>query len=244
MNEENYETTIGAEELILAPEHKGPRKVEVPELRGENRKVFCRNNKEQQAVFYSSPVYVFNEETQMFEETADILTEEEDNKRFTCRRNHFVASFCKEKESNQLFSIENEAHRITVFTKPESEDGSSSKKGTHIGKGIVPTKTRKQHLGKKKDVLTFADVKAGADYEYSVAGYGVKENIIVKEKAEDYHYAFYLQCEHVTPELEETENRIAFFSNNTGKEVFYIPAPFMTDANGVVSADVSYKLET
>ena len=242
------ETTIGAVDVMLEPEHKGLHKVEDPEFRGENHKVFHLNNKEQQAVFYPSPVHVFNEETQMFEEAADILTEEEDSKRFTCRRNHFAASFCKEKESNQLFTIESGEHKMTVFTKPESENGndakenSNSTKGTNIGEGIVPTKTRKQQLGKKKDVLKFADVKAGTDYEYSVAGYGVKENIIVKEKAEDYRYAFYLKCEHVTPQFAEAEKRIAFASNDTGKEVFYIPAPFMTDANGVVSADVTYEL--
>ena len=248
MIETMNETTIGAVEVMLAPEHKGPRMLEVPELRGENHKVFHLNSKEQQAVFYPSPVHVFNEETQMFEEAADILTEEEDSKRFASRRNHFAASFCKEKESNQLFTVESGEHKVTVFTKPEKEtgndakDNSNSTKGVHIGKVIVPTKVQKQQLGKKKDVITFADVKAGTDYEYSVAGYGVKENIIVKEKAKDYRYAFYLQCEHVTPELEEVENRIAFFSNKTGKEVFYIPAPFMTDANGVVSADVTYEL--
>ena len=151
MNEKNNETTISAEEMTLVPEHKSPRKVEVPELRGEKRKVFHLNNKEQQAVFYPTPVHVFNEETQMYEETADILTEEEDNKRFSCRRNHFAANFCKEKESNRLFTVESGEHRVTVFTKPESEDGSSSKKGTHVGKGIVPTKNRKQQLGKKKE---------------------------------------------------------------------------------------------
>ena len=141
MNERIYESTTGREELTLAPENKESRMTEIPELRGENRKVFRLNNKEQQAVFYPAPVHVFNEETQMYEDAADILTEEEDNRSYTCKRNHFAASFSKHQESDQLFTIESGEHRITVLAKNE--------------KGILPKKTRKEQLGKKKDVLTF-----------------------------------------------------------------------------------------
>ena len=74
MNERIDKSTTGQEEITLAPEHKESRMTEIPELRGENRKVFRLHNKEQQAVFYPVPVHVFNEETQMYEEAADILT--------------------------------------------------------------------------------------------------------------------------------------------------------------------------
>ena len=50
MNERIDKSTAGQEELSLAPEHKESRMTEIPELRGENRKVFRLNNKEQQAV--------------------------------------------------------------------------------------------------------------------------------------------------------------------------------------------------
>ena len=95
-----------------------------------------------------------------------------------------------------------------------------------------------------KDVLSFEDVQAGTDYEYSVTGNGVKENIVVKEKADRYRYAFILHQENVTAEFDETKNRVAFLSNETGEEVFFIPAPFMTDANGIISTAVDFEVKT
>ena len=47
----------------------------------------------------------------------------------------------------------------------------------------------------------------------------------------------------MTAQFNESNKRIAFVSNETGKEVFFIPAPFMTDANGVTSTAVSYEVK-
>lgn len=188
--------------------------------------------------------------------------EEEDNRRYTCRRNHFTASFSKAKESNQIFTIKSGDHRITVLAKmddrnaTDSENGISNqniiasvnstnnKSSTNSKKGIVQKKTRKEKKSKKKDVLIFTEVKSGTDYEYPLAGYGIKENIIEKEKADEYSYSVILQCEHVTPQVVESEKRIVFLSNDTGEEIFFIQVPFTTDAKGEVPTDVSYELTT
>ena len=57
-----------------------------------------------------------------------------------------------------------------------------------------------------------------------------------------YRYPFILKCENVIAKLDEQSKRIAFFSKETGEEVFYIPAPFMMDAIGKTSDAVSYEM--
>lgn len=154
---------------------------------------------------------------------------EDNNKRFICRRNHFVANFWKAKERGQLFTTESGEHRITVWAKK-------------AGEGIVLKKNIKEQRRKKNDIPSFTELKTSTDYEYSMTEYGIKDNIIIKEKSDVYRYRFILQCEHVTPQIVELENRILFLSNDTGNEVFFIPASFMMDAIGIVSTDVYYEL--
>lgn len=55
-------------------------------------------------------------------------------------------------------------------------------------------------------------------------------------------YPFIIHYENVTPILEKGMTRISFISNETKEEIFFIPEPFMCDANGTMSTDVSYEI--
>ncbi len=201
------------------------------EARRENMKVFEMSDGSEKAVFYPAPIHVYDDDTHAYEEIENTILEE-DEKHFVCAKHRFTAKFSREEDNDELFSIKKGMHCVTVF---------SRKNKKNKNKGIIPKKRKNERAGiKDKDVLVYSDVETGADYEYSVEGDGVKENIVVKEKANIYRYRFTLLCKNVTAKLEEAEGRIAFISNETDEEVFYIPAPFMTDANGVVSADVTY----
>ena len=208
---------------------------ELLELREENRKVFRMSNGTEQAVFFPEAVHVFNEETQTYDEMDTTLSEDTDKKHYVGGKGRFTARFSREEDNDELFSIEQGMHRVTVCAKKNKKQKN---------KGVKPT-VRKKDIGAsgKKDVLTFQGVEAGSDYEYSVTGNGVKENIIVKEKADVYRYPFVLHCENVTAQFDEQNKRVAFVSNETGEEVFFIPSPFMTDANGLTSTAVTYDLK-
>ena len=209
---------------------------EIVELRGENKKVFKMSDGTEQAVFFASPIHAFDDETHTFKEESDTICEDEEARHLVCKKNRFLAKFSQEEENDEIFSIENGMHRVVV---------SSYKTKKNRNKGVKPTMNKKKINDiKNLNVLTYENVEAGADYEYSVEGDGVKENIIVKTKANVYRYPFIIHCENVTPKLNEKEKRIAFLSNETGEEVFFIPAPFMTDANGTTSTGVCYELRT
>ena len=209
---------------------------EITELRGENKKVFKMSDGTEQAVFFASPIHAFDDETHTFKDESDTICEDEEARHLVCKKNRFLAKFSQEEENDEIFSIENGMHRVVV---------SSYKTKKNRNKGVKPTMHKKKINDiKNLNVLSYENVEAGADYEYSVESDGVKENIIVKTKTNVYRYPFVLHCENVTPKLDEKAKRIAFLSNETGKEVFFIPAPFMIDANGTTSTGVFYELRT
>ena len=255
---------IGAEEIYLAPEtenseelvldepieetkneditvmvepesKKNVRVGEILDLRESNRKVYRMSDGTEQAVFYPETVHVFNDDTKTFDDVDNTIVEEEDGRHFVSGKNHFIAKFSKEEENDELFSIESGMHRVTVSSKK------TKKSKNH---GVKPRLYKKDKEGfERTDALVFEGVHNGADYEYSVTGNGVKENIVVKEKADVYRYPFVLRMENVTAKYDDANKRVAFLSEENGEEVFFIPSPFMTDANGVISTAVSYELK-
>ncbi|MBE7058966.1 MAG: hypothetical protein E7387_07740, partial [Ruminococcaceae bacterium] len=225
-------------DVMLEPETKEKQNIrvsEILELREGNRKVFRMSDGSNQAVFYPTNVHEFDEETNTFYDMDNTLNEEEDGRHFVNAKKHFVARFSKEEENDELFSLEKGTHRVTVFAKKNSKERNQ---------GVRPEVFRKAADGiETTDAVVFAGVQSGSDYEYSVTSTGVKENIIVKEKADIYRFSFFIQQENVTAEFDESNKRISFISNETGEEVFFIPAPFMTDDNGIISTAVTYEVK-
>ena len=254
---------IGADELYLAPEEtenlevitlsddneskspeepssdntsrkskKPERLEEIIEKRGNNLKVFRMNDGTEQAVFSSSPIHVFDDESRTFEKIENTFTEDNDGRHFIGGKNNFIAKFSREDNNDDIFSIEKGMHKVTVCARKNKKNKN---------KGVKPILRRIYNEDADvSDILTFSEIEANTDYEYSTESDGVKENIIVKKKSEIYRYPFLLKCENVSVNFDEKENRITFLSNENGEEVFFIPAPFMTDANGVTSTNVYY----
>ena len=87
------------------------------------------------------------------------------------------------------------------------------------------------------------------DIEYKLFGNNVKENIVVKEKAEDYKYLFALNTQGLKLRLSEDNSSLELYSesvNEIGETVTKteatIPAPFMYDAKGKSCDDVYFEL--
>lgn len=224
---------ISAVEAEHVPE-KVSRLEEIPEQRDVCRKVFRLADGTEQAVFSPAPIHVFDDETQTFEDMESTVTADDDGKHFTCGGNRFIARFSAEEDTDEIFSIRNGMHRVTLSARRNKKS---------LRHGVKPRLLK--HRGASEspaDTIAYPDIETGTDYEYSVAGDGVKEDIIVKKPAETYRYPFTLQCENVIAGYDEANKRIAFTSPESGEEVFYIPAPFMTDADGRVSTAVDYEL--
>ena len=94
-----------------------------------------------------------------------------------------------------------------------------------------PTLLQKMmNLEKLSSSIIYKDILTGVDLEYVAQSNNIKENIIVKEKADTYVYSFELKLNGLSAEL--LENGDIQILNEKTKEVQYIiPAPVVFDAN-------------
>lgn len=117
---------------------------------------------------------------------------------------------------------------VGVATNLDNEDDSSQ---TELQKMMT--------LNKVSASVRYDDISDGIDLEYIVVSNTIKENIIVNEKADSYEYEFSLKLSNL--EAVAAENGDVLLMD--GEDAYYtIPAPFMIDANGVYSEEVSYAL--
>ena len=213
---------------------KAVRVGEIPEFRERNKKRFRMSDGTEQEVFYASDIHVLNEKTGQFDDIEDTITEDEDGKHFTCGRHCFVAKFSNDENDDELFSIEQNSHKVTVFAKKNSKNKSKGRKPDIIW--------RSPDSNNESKIISFSGIQSNSKYEYTVEPSGVKENIVVSAPRKTYRYAFTLKCENVRPILNAEQKRVAFVDVGTNEEIFHIPAPFMVDGNGISSTAVSYKL--
>ncbi len=87
----------------------------------------------------------------------------------------------------------------------------------------------------------YENAETQTDIEYCLHGNGVKENIIVKEKSDEYRYVFALDTKGLQMRLSEDNTQIELYSDE--KTEFVIPAPYMFDSNGATSDEVFYELD-
>ena len=175
----------------------------------------------EQAVF--SPVTMTN---------ADTPWELDANgKRYRKQIGSLRAAFSCNETSDEMFSLEKDAHKVTF---------SAAMKPGQRRAGIVPTLRQADGMD---NAFLFENVADNTDMEYSMVPGGIKENILVKQRTDCYRYPFAIGCENVSISADSTAKQIKFISNDSGEEVFFIPAPFMVDAYGNTSAAVHYEME-
>lgn len=88
--------------------------------------------------------------------------------------------------------------------------------------------------------IEYADAIGSADIEYIVTPASVKENIILESAADGNVFTFLLKMA-LMPELNEDGSLDLKDGNDV---IFTMPAPYMYDANGTVSYDVSYSVSS
>ncbi len=93
-----------------------------------------------------------------------------------------------------------------------------------------------------KTTVLYENIECNAHLEYILNGNDIKENIIVTEKADTYRYCFALKVTGLDAVLTES-GAILLTDQENHTEKYVIPMPYMKDADGALSYDVSYQLE-
>ena len=118
------------------------------------------------------------------------------------------------------------------FGKEEKEDGAE-----------VSEKASPMAVDNKDSAISYKNALPGADLEYKVTSSQVKEAIVLKEKQEDYRFAFSFDAGDLEV-IENGDGSVSLIENGDEEHpIFVFAAPFMQDANGEYSEDVFMTVE-
>lgn len=202
-------------------------------LREENVKHFSLSNGLNKAVAYSQPVHYLDENGNWVDIDNALTLSGNEYK----TSNKTEIKFANKSGSNGLVSIKDGNYKIDftplstnkVSVVIENPQSNNSRKFDDV-----------KALNNLVSKATYQNIYNGIDFEYILVGNNIKENIIVKEKQESYAFSFELKLNKLSAEL--VNGAIILSDYDTGEQVYKIPAPYMVDANGVMSTDVEYSL--
>ncbi|MDR1939418.1 MAG: RHS repeat-associated core domain-containing protein [Clostridiales bacterium] len=96
-------------------------------------------------------------------------------------------------------------------------------------------------LEKTSAKADYENIYPGVNFEYSLSGRSLKENIVVAERQADYNYAFKINAGNASLALEDSGGVAVY--DIAGNKAFTIPKGYMYDAAGNRSDNVVYQLE-
>ena len=229
---------------------------EITSLREENVKHFRLSDGTYEAVVYSQPVHrkdqnnVWKDIDNTIELTTDVNVSKYSTQnsrvtfadRSTNNADLFTLSENGYSVSMKLLSAENEFNNelgttdLGVLSTP-TVNNSSVKRRLNVFNSIDEAK----NIDNSSSIM-YNNVRENTNIEYVLTGNDIKENIIINAPCESYQYVFQITLDGLCAYLND-KGEILLNDRETQKTKYVIPAPYMYDANGIYSYDVSYTLE-
>ncbi|WP_240903755.1 DNRLRE domain-containing protein [Chengkuizengella sediminis] len=147
-----------------------------------------------------------------------LKAKDKDKKKYENTANDVKTTFANESGNNELVSVE--------------------KKGKSIS--LIPVNAKKAKGKLKDNEITYEGIYDNVDIRYQLNGNAVKEDIILHNTPVENTFTFELKLKGL--KAETNENGMILFTDNKGVEQFYLEKPYMTDANGKYSDDVTLTL--
>ena len=198
---------------------------EVKELREENVKHFRLEDGTFIAAVYPTAVHTLDENGNW----------EDINNKLLAASNEITTSdqrikFAKKTTGNgNLFTINSKNTKLT-FNLIGAKKGIVGEVRNHNDAEEETELQKMMNLENLLSSVIYRDILTNVDIEYILNGSSIKENIIIKEKTNEYSYAFELDLNGLSATLEEDGSVSIFDSYNN--IVSMIPAPIIYDANG------------
>ncbi|MEE1198548.1 MAG: DNRLRE domain-containing protein, partial [Acutalibacteraceae bacterium] len=207
--------------------------------RDETTKHYILSNGNRKAVKYSQPVHYKN--NGKWVDIDNTLEYDETTNEYTNKANSFKVNFNKNSGSEKLFAIENSGYTMSWKYKSNSSNRSAVNGKPQANKSENLNGFEK-YTEKVNSKIKYEGFEDKSTLEYVVTATGVKENIILQSADCKNEFTFEVKADGLTLTKNE-DGSITFTSKETNEVVFYIPAPFMYDANGEESYDVEYKID-
>jgi len=229
---------------------------EVESLREENVKHFRLADGTYEAIVYSQPVHRKDKEGvwQDIDNTIELKTYAKASKYAT--RDSRITFADRFTNNAELFTLSENGYSISMQLLSNGNEFDNEMETTDFGSLSTPIVNNRSEKristifnsideAKKidnKSSIVYNNIRKNINIEYVLNGNDVKENIIVNAPCESYEYIFQITLDGLFAEL--SNNGEILVKDNTTKDTEYIiPAPYMYDANGTYSYDVSYTLE-
>ncbi|MBQ3014500.1 MAG: RICIN domain-containing protein, partial [Clostridia bacterium] len=227
---------------------------EIEELREQNVKHFKRTDGTYEMVVYPTAVHRMdaNGVWQDIDNNLSLQTVKGNQLYATAdSRTYFTKSFVANQE---LFALSENGYSISMtFVSNQLSTGSMQTSVLPLSETRVenaPAKaTSTEYTSVKeaaainnKSSIYYSNINATTDLEYILNGNNIKENIIVKSAGSSYKYTFDLALDGLVAVLNEN-NTVSLIDPKTAEVQYRIPVPYMYDASGVRSYDVTYSLQ-
>ena len=131
--------------------------------------------------------------------------------------------------NGKLFTLHSEDKKIT-FSLVGANKGIKGEVTNYSDAEDATELQKMMNLEKLSSSVIYRDILSGVDIEYVLNGLGIKENIIIKEKADAYSYTFELELNGLEAVL--VENGSIELTDESGNTEYLIPAPIIFDAAG------------
>ena len=146
--------------------------------------------------------------------------------------NNAKIKFAKKITGNEtLFALHNVNQKLTLSLNGATKKtlGTITNYTSELGENATELQ-KMTELTKISASVKYENILPNTDLEYIVRGNDIKENIIVKEKQDQYSYSFTMSLNNLVAELTNT-GEIHVSDAQTAETVYVIPAPIMWDNN-------------
>ncbi len=238
---------------------------EETELREEAVKHFLCEDGGYVAVMYSSPVH-YNENGEWKEIDNSLVLSE--NVKTSSGKAAYVpkagktgASFPQSFANEQKLTLSNKGYTVAFGISQDNKDVSLSSSAELSDIESLPSelilketlqeskilqKTSETKLTAQKNLssaLTFKEVFPDTNLEYILSSSGIKENIVVSEKQDNYLYRFDINLGGLTEVPQEDGSIWLCEEGKANEAVFILQKPYMYDAGGEQSFEVDMTLD-
>lgn len=212
-------------------------------------KHFRLPNGSKQAKVFSKPVHYRNKQGELesvdnsFYQCPASVSEADENFAGYCNvAGDTHVRFNTNTNSNNLFIVSSGKHKLawTLLGKVDKNNKLISANNVN---GSVNNYRLSNDINTTGEII-YRNFVTSTDLQYIFDGSKIKENIIVKSKQDNYIYQFELKTTNLTVALNSDSTKLELHSTDSDKHaVFAIPMPYMYDASGVSSQDVTYELD-
>ena len=187
----------------------------------EYARVIYMNDRTVRQTISSVPVRYYDEEEKRYKRVETALKR---NSRGVLenKKNTFATEFAGETKEG-IYRLSRHGCEVELLAQGVAEKSIGTEEGTNTVK--------------------ISEVKPHVDYEYKVESNRIKENIIIRERTDEYEYAFSIKVKELKVEVSEDGRSLELKDKESGAVEFRIPGPVMSDANGKESDRVYYEIE-